>query len=260
MRCTQQDAELQAWFDGELEPSQARRVQHHVAECPACQRRLQLLETLRAALQTQTAAHRAPPDVHDRLRRHLREFEQRRRLWGTTVVAMAAVALFSALASVYWWLPRREPAGLMMELTKAHAALVRHELALAYLSADTAAIQRWLGERLPFQPFVPRVEAAEFHVLGARTLVLARQAAAAISFRRASYLYSLVSFPDPGTIPAVGDMIELEGSQVRILQQGGYTLVLWLAQGLVYTMITDDDRDELLEYAAVCMRQMRPPT
>jgi anti-sigma factor RsiW len=260
MRCTQQDAELQAWFDGELEPSQARRVQHHVAECPACQRRLQLLEALRAALQARSAAHRAPPHVHDRLRKQLWEFEQRRRRWGTTVVAMAAVALLSVLASLYWWLPRQEPAALMTELTTAHAALVRNELALAYLSADAAAIQRWLGEQLPFQPFVPRVEAPGFRVLGARTLVLARQAAAAISFRRASHLYSLVSFPDPGTIPKVGDMIELEGSRVRIVRQGGYTLVLWLAQGLVYAMISDDDRDELLEYAALCVRQMRPPT
>jgi anti-sigma factor RsiW len=260
MSCTQPDTELQAWFDGELEPSQAQRVQQHVAECPACQRRLQCLETLRAALQARTAAHRAPADVHDRLRRHLRAVEQRRRRWGTTRVAMAAVALLSALASMYWWLPRQEPAALVTELTTAHAALVRNELALAYLSTDTAAIQRWLGEHLPFQPFVPRAEAADFHVLGAHTLVLARQAAAAISLRRTTHLYSLVSFRDRGTIPEVGDMRELEGTQVRIVQQGGYTLVLWLAQGLVYAMISDDDQDELLEYAALCVRQMHPPT
>jgi anti-sigma factor RsiW len=260
MRCTQQDAELQAWFDGELEPSQARRVQQHVAECPACQRRLQRWEALRAALQARSAAHRAPPHVHDRLRRHLREVEQRRRRWGTAVVAMAAVALLSAFASLYWWLPRQEPAALLTELTTTHAALVRHELALAYLSADTAAIQQWLGEQLPFQPFVPRVEAADFQVLGARTQVLARQAAAIISLRRASHLYSLVSFPNPETLPEVGDMLELEGSQVRIIQQGGYTLALWSVQRFVYAMISDDDRDELLEYVALCVRQMRPPT
>jgi anti-sigma factor RsiW len=260
MRCTQQEAELHAWFDGELEPSQAQRVQHHVAACPACQRRLQRWEALRAALQARSAAHRAPPHVHDRLRRHLREVEHRRRRWRTAVVAMAAVALLSALASVSWWLPRQEAAALMTELTAAHAALVRHELTLAYLSADAAAIQRWLGEHLPFQPFVPRVEASDFRVLGARTLVLARQAAAVISLRRASHLYSLISFPAPGTLPEVGDMIDLEGSQGRIGQQGDYTLVLWSVQGLVYAMISDDDRDELLEYAALCARQMRPPT
>jgi anti-sigma factor RsiW len=260
MRCAQPDAELHAWFDGELAPTQARRVQQHVAECPVCQRRLQELETLRAALQARSAAHRAPPHVHDRLRRRLREGEQRRRLWRTTVVAMAAVALLSALASLSWWRPRQEPAGLLTELTTAHAALVRNELALAYLSADATAIQQWLGEHLPFQPFVPRVEAADFRVLGARTLVLARRAAAVISLRRASHLYSLLSFPDPGTLPEVGDMIELEGHQGRIVRQGGYTLVLWSVQGLVYAMISDDDRDELLEYADLCMRQMRPPT
>jgi anti-sigma factor RsiW len=259
MRCTQPEAELHAWFDGELEPSQAQRVQHHVAACPACQRRLQRWEALRAALQARSAAHRAPPHVHDRLRRRLREVERRRRRWRTAVVAMAAVAFLSALASVSWWLPRQQAAALLTELTTAHAALVRHELALAYLSADAAAIQRWLGEHLPFQPFVPRVEAPDFRVLGARTLVLARQAAA-ISLRRDSHLYSLMSFPAPGTLPEVGDRLELEGRQGRIVQQGGYTLVLWSVQGLVYAMIADDDWDELLEYAALCLRQMHSPT
>jgi hypothetical protein len=90
--------------------------------------------------------------------------------------------------------------------------------------------------------------------------VLARQAAAAISLRRTTHLYSLVSFRGRGTLPEVGNMRELERIQVRIVQQGGYTLVLWFAQGLVYAMISDDDRDELLEYTALCVRQMRSPT
>jgi hypothetical protein len=55
-------------------------------------------------------------------------------------------------------------------------------------------------------------------------------------------------------------MLELEGSQVRIIQQGGYTLALWSVQRFVYAMISDDDRVELLEYVALCVRQMRPPT
>jgi hypothetical protein len=61
-------------------------------------------------------------------------------------------------------------------------------------------------------------------------------------------------------LPEVGDMLELEGSQVRIIQQGGYTLALWSVQRFVYAMISDDDRVELLEYVALCVRQMRPPT
>jgi anti-sigma factor RsiW len=173
---------------------------------------------------------------------------------------MAAVALLSVLAIMSLRLPGPEPVALMTELTTAHAAFVRPERSLPYLSADAAAIQRWLGEQLPFQPFVPRVEGAGFRMLGARTLVLARQAAAAISFRRDSHLYSLVSFPDPGTLAAVGDMTELEGRQVRIARQGNYTLVLWSVQGLAYVMISDDDWDEFLEYATLCLQQMRPPT
>jgi anti-sigma factor RsiW len=35
MTCPLPDGDLQACFDGELEPAQAKQVQHHVAGCPA---------------------------------------------------------------------------------------------------------------------------------------------------------------------------------------------------------------------------------
>ncbi len=57
-----------------------------------------------------------------------------------------------------------------------------------------------------------------------------------------------------------GKGLSWRGARSGSVLQGGYTLVLWSVQGLVYAMISDDDRDELLEYAALCVRQMRPPT
>jgi hypothetical protein len=117
-----------------------------------------------------------------------------------------------------------------------------------------------LGEQLPFRPFVPRVEETGFRLLGTRTLVLAGRAAAVIGFSSAGHLYSLVSLPDPGNILDGGEPVALEGHPVRVVQQEYYTLVLWSVRELVYVMIADDDRDELLEYAALCVQQMRPST
>jgi anti-sigma factor (TIGR02949 family) len=101
MRCPLPHADLHAWFDGALEPSQARRVQHHVAGCPACQRRLQLWTAIQAMLRAQAATHPAPPHVQEQIGRRLRQLERRRRRWWTAVAALAVVACLSILTAVY---------------------------------------------------------------------------------------------------------------------------------------------------------------
>ena len=260
MMCPLPDGDLQAWFDGELEPAQAWRVQHHVAACPACQRRLQLWADLRAALRAQAASSHAPAHLHERITSHLRQCQQSRPRSSTAVAALAAIACLSVLVGVYWRFTSQEPSSILSELVHAHAALARGKISLTYPSADATAIQRWLGEQLPFRPFVPRVEEAGFRLLGTRTLAFAGRAAAVIGFSRAGHLYSLVSLPDPGNILDGGEPVALEGHPVRVVQQGDYALVLWSVRELVYVTIADDDREELLEYAAHCVQQMRPST
>jgi anti-sigma factor RsiW len=260
MMCPLPDGDLQAWVDGELEPAQAWRVQHHVAACPACQCRLQRWADLRTALRAQAASSHAPAHLRERITSHLRQRERKRYLSSTAVAALAAIACLSVLVGVYWRFMSQEPSSILSELVQAHAALAGGKISLTYPSADAAAIQRWLGEQLPFRPFVPRVTEAGFRLLGARTLDLAGRAAAVIGFSRAGHLYSLVSLPDPGTILDSGEPVALEGHPVRVVQQEDYTLALWSVRDLVYVMIADDDRDELLEYVALCVQQMRPPT
>jgi anti-sigma factor RsiW len=260
MTCPLPDGDLQAWFDGELEPAHAQRVQHHVVGCPACQCCLKLWVDLRAALRAQTASSHVPTYLHERLTSHLRQRERRRRLSSTVVAALAATACLSVLVGVYWRFASPEPSAILSELVGAHAALARGKLSLTYPSANAAAIQRWLWQRLPFCPFVPRIAEAGFRLLGTRTLVLRGHAAAVISFSRAGHLYSLVSLPALGTILDGGEPVALEGHPVRVVRQAEYTLVLWSVRQLVYVMIADDDRDELLEYAALCVQQMSPPT
>jgi anti-sigma factor RsiW len=102
MTCPLPHTDLHAWFDGALEPSQARPVQHHVAGCPACQRHLQLWTDIQAVLRAQAAIHHAPPHVHEQIERRLRQLERRRRRWWTAVAALAVVACLSILTAVYW--------------------------------------------------------------------------------------------------------------------------------------------------------------
>jgi len=127
------------------------------------------------------------------------------------------------------------------------------------VAADATAIQHRLHTHLSFRPIVPQVEQAGFRLRGAGTLTLMNRTAAAISFGREGRLYSLLSLPAWADLPHLGKRVEMGEISFHIFRQQGYTFVLWVAQGLLYVLVAAEDEDELLEYAALCARQMRTP-
>ncbi len=260
MTCSEHDTDLQAFWDRELEPSRRMRLEEHIAGCQSCQRRLQLFEELRSALRAHAAVQKAPVHVKEHTRMQLQRVERRRSRSWRAIAAMVAVALLSSLAGMYWFSTSQEDSALLAELVNAHAALARGEIPLAYPSPDAAMVQRWLGERLPFRPFVPREAAAEFRLLGAQTVSVFNQAGAVLLFTRDGHKVSLVSLPAAGKIPSFGKKVHTKGMLFWTFMQGGYTLVLWLEEGLLFAMVGADDVEELLEYAHLCVLQMRSPT
>jgi anti-sigma factor RsiW len=259
MTCPECDADLQAFFDGELAPSQLARVRDHVAGCPSCHRRLQELAALRAELRAPAAAE-APARLKAQLQARLRELERRRRLRWNAVAVIAVAMLLSLLAGLYWHLPYREGLALVVELARVHEAVVSGKAPLAYPSADADLIRRWLGERLPFRPFVPQGTLDDYHLEGAQPLSVSDQEGALLLFGKTGGKASLVSLPDRGKIGTAGKQVAIQGTEFSIFRQGAYTLVLWSDQGILYAMVSDDDVQELLEYAQLCVLHMHAPT
>jgi anti-sigma factor RsiW len=259
MTCPERDADLQAFFDNELDPSQLARFRDHVAGCPLCQRRLQELEALRAELRAPAAAE-APAHLKAQLQERLRQLERRRRLQWNAVVVIAVAMLLSVLAGLYWQLPHHEGSALVAELARAHEAVVSGKAPLVYPSADADLIRRWLGERLPFRPFVPQGALDDYHLEGAQPLSVSDQEGTLLLFGKAGRKASLVSLPDRGKIGTAGRQVAMKGIEFSIFRQGAYTLVLWSNQGILYAMVSDDDVQELLEYAHLCVLQMHAPT
>jgi anti-sigma factor (TIGR02949 family) len=259
MKCTQRDEELQAFFDGELDPSRAASLREHVAACPYCQSRLQLFQNLRSELRAHAAAYKAPANVRDQIGNRLRQLERRRRRSWNAAAAIAAIAVLSSLGGVYWLNTGPRASSLLQELASAHAGVVRGEITLTYPSADVDMVRRWLGQRLSFRPAIPRATWGGFHLLGARTLSLSNQPGALLLFGKDDSKVSLVSLSNPGQIPSSGKPVDMDGIRFWIFIQGIYTIVLWSEDGLLYAMVSDEEADETLEYAHLCAQQMRAP-
>jgi anti-sigma factor RsiW len=106
MRCTDIREDLTAFRDGELEVTDARRVQQHVSECPACTTELREIEKTTDLLRQSLAELPVlRPGLETRLRAHLAEAERRparswwNRLWRPAIVAGLATAGVLVMAS-----------------------------------------------------------------------------------------------------------------------------------------------------------------
>jgi anti-sigma factor (TIGR02949 family) len=259
MKCTQRDEDLQAFFDGELDPSRAASLREHVAACSSCQSRLQFFQNLRSELRAHVAAYKAPAHVREQISRRLQQLERRRRQSWKAVAVIAAIAVLSSLGGVYWLSISPGASSLVEELASAHAGVVGGAIALTYPSADVDMVRRWLGQRLSFRPAIPRATWGGFHLLGAHTLSLSNQPGALLLFGKDDSKVSLVSLSNPGPIPSSGKPVDMDGIRFWIFIQGIYTIVLWSEDGLLYAMISDEEADETLEYARLCAQQMRSP-
>jgi anti-sigma factor (TIGR02949 family) len=260
MNCAERDADLQAFLDGELEPSEALIFQQHVETCSSCQSRLQFFQELRSQLRTHTATYKAPSSLQEHLGRRLRQAERQRHLARHGAVAIVAIALLVGVGGLYWMATDQTRPPLLTELTSAHEAIVRGQVQLSLFSDDRETVRRWFSQRLPFRPRIPAGNWEEFHLLGARILALSDREGAFLLYGRDDRRVSLVSLSDPPHLPGFSKKVEVDGITFWIFIQGVYTIIFWSEEGILSAMVSDDDVEESLEYARLCARQMRLPT
>ena len=259
MNCSEREADLQAFLDGEIKPSEALVFQQHVERCSSCQSRLQFFQELRSQLRTHTATYMAPQPLREYLGGRLRQAERRRRRSRHAAVAIIAIALLIGVG-IYWMATDQTMSPLLSELIGAHEANVRGQATLTLFSSDIETVRRWFSQRLPFRPRIPEAGWGGFHLLGARTLSLFEQEGAFLLFGRDDRRVSLVSLPNTAHPPDSSKKVEADGVTFWIFIQGVYTVILWSEEGVLSAMVSDDDVEEALEYARLCALQMRLST
>jgi anti-sigma factor RsiW len=260
MRCPQRDADLQAFFDGELDPLQTFEVQQHVAGCASCQSRLQFFHEVRGELRAHMAIYKAPQPLREQVGSQLRRLDRRERFLRIAAVILIALTPLVGLRVVDWLYTDQTASSLLAEIVNVHAALVRGDIVLAYPTVDADLARRWLEQRLPFRPVIPQAGWGGFHLLGATSLSLSDQEAALLMFGQGDRRVSLANFRHLSQMLGSGKHVAIDGMRFWIVLQGIYTIVMWSQHGLSYAMVSDDEVEETLEYARLCVQYMRVPT
>jgi anti-sigma factor RsiW len=238
MTCNSWTEKLDVYFDGELPADEARALDEHVRQCPACTaeslRRLQLKRAVHAA------GRRFVPDPAFRLRIQESVAARQPSLWMRNWLPILATACAVIVIGSLLTLKRdRREQQLVSELADLHVATLASANPVDVVSTDRHTVKPWFAGKIPFTFNLPELKDSPFLLVGGKVSYLDQSPGAELIFRIRNHQISVFIFQERATRGAQSSGTILS-FQVRS----------WAQNGLRYFMIGDasgQDLDKLSE-------------
>lgn len=247
LECEELRLLLDAFEDNELDGVTSLSVQEHLDACAACRAHHFWHAEARAALRRLRAdTPGAPAALRARISEQLRP---RSAAWWKP----AAAAIFVFLAGLGAWHFRPAAAAAeAMEYVHNHTTSLARPDRVKFATADAAAAEAWLRERLDFPLHVPRQPPAGYRLAGARLCSVGRVKVAYLLFEGSGAERPLSLFIGPaGSCPTSG--LEPVPDARVALHRGvceGTTLAAWESRGAAYVLAGEVPPATLLAYTA----------
>ena len=231
MACEAWREKLDAYLDGELQPTQTTALNAHLRECTPCAARA--FESGRLKQLVATAGRRYRPTPELRARIALTARPRRHIGWSWQFLALPAALALIAVVAVNLFLEREHAARhrIYSELADLHVAALASATPVDVLSSDRHTVKPWFQGKIPFTFNLPELEGSEFTLLGGRVTYLAQAPGAHLIYRLRKHEISVFIFPESGA-----DMARLPSGAAHALS---FNMQTWTQDGLRYFMVGD---------------------
>ena len=263
MPCDKITFQLEAFVDGECGADDRKMVSDHLESCVTCRQRADELRALSSTLSSGLSEVRAPDDLWGRIAAQLPEMLDNHRpskveAWFKKPVWQMAVA-----ASLLVMLAL--PAGLAWQWTHQDNSLIAAPIqdfstyrdsgrSLDIASRDPEIIHGWFTSKLTFE--APRLKAkvAGFDLVGGRLCWLLERRLSAFAYQRGGQTVSLyVMTAHDLTVPSGTFDPEL-GISLSSHKVDGFRAMIWRANDLVYTVVSDISKQDMSIFIAALAR------
>jgi len=245
MNCSEIQARLAAYVDGEMAVSQIAAVEGHCLECRHCAALVRAEREFRQLLRRQPR-EAAPAELRTRILRQVRReaaLAKGRRWLPASAVAVAAAVVVALLLSA-----RTPP--LVADLVDKHIAYANVERPTELASTDRREVAEWFRSRTGLRVTVPDYSPSGIHLAGARLAEAHERQAAYLLYEKGRTLLSVFMVPLPasgGTLR--GDRVRYRDQEYVTYERKGFRTVSWTDDQAVYALVSMLDYDALLECA-----------
>jgi anti-sigma factor RsiW len=223
--------QLNAYCDGELDPVSANEFERRLAKDETLKARYNRLLSLRQAVRSLPQAD-LPPGLQARIQSRL-DAERpsnvtvlRRRTWSYRALAAAAVfgaVLSSSVMMTVEQFGQRENVANQVVAGHIRSLLAPQPFDMA--SSDRHTVKPWFTARLPASPQVPDLAAQGFALLGGRVDVIGHDPVATIVYKHAAHTVSLTTLRP--------------GQSVSEQTIAGYNVRSWSDPDFTYVAVSD---------------------
>jgi mycothiol system anti-sigma-R factor len=246
MNCTEFEAHLHPYVDGELGVAELLAADAHLAECPACARLAGRERQFRQLLRRQPKES-APPEFSAALRSRIRRAAriQAARPWAFAGAATAAALLVAVLAPVF-----QPAAPLVSDLVDKHIAFAQIEQPAEFASSERQAVEAWFRSRAGLRVTVADYSPSGIRLVGARIADANERKAAYVLYEKGHTLLSVFMVPAAaGEAELKGRRVSYRGYEYVTLERKGYRTVSWIDGQTVFGLVSMLDYEALLQCA-----------
>lgn len=227
------DEKLHAYVDGELGGAAALEFERELAQNPALRASAERLRELSGAVRASADYHRAPA----KFKRVTREKPR----WLILAPAFAMVLALGVGIGVFVAQPRETDAPAA-DLVASHVRATLGGKLIDVASSDQHTVKPWLSTRLPYSPPVADLSSEGYPLEGARIDYVAGERVAVLVYKRRQHVIDVYVAPSRADMP------------VAIAARDGFNVERFAANGMRYALVSDLNRNELDDLAALLRR------
>jgi anti-sigma factor RsiW len=242
MTCEEAAVLVHALIDGELDASNAREVETHVAGCARCAAEVAASRELRQALRGHDLGHVAPASLRTSIDRVVPQppaaLGRRTLLKGFALGSFVSAA--AAVGVGFVVLRTDRDSQIAGEAISAHLRSLQADHLTDVLSSDQHTVKPWFNGRIDLAPPVIDLTALGFTLVGGRLDFIDGKPVAALVYRRRIHVINLFVMQGIGsTSPS---------PQLETIQ--GFNSLRWSGEGFNFLAVSDLARDELEEFGS----------
>ena len=257
MSCTYHE-HLSPYSDRELDTLKAEEIKEHLETCVSCQGELNSLLQIRNSLQQGAASTKAPLHLKEKILGETRQIERKgfipRWNFARASTLVAAVLLAFILAFYYWPQGKDSFTDVVDTLVKYHAVYGPGGKSLSLESSNSREAALWFKNKLGLEFSVPNAAFAGYSLQGADAFEQKGRKFAYLKYQEDGKIVGYIIFKDSAFSIDLPETVTVGKIKLQVGKKEETNIAVWKKEGLVYLILTTENRSELLEYAQRCIQ------
>jgi anti-sigma factor RsiW len=252
MNCEDLRTYLSAYLDDELDLAESLRLERHLTACGGCRQIQEAQYALRSALRDPSLYARPSSDFAKRIasavRRQAKKEAAQNSTWldffrlpslrWVSAVAVLGIVLTAGGLLVLNYIRSPHQQLIAIAVLTGHIRSLQAGHLVDVPSSDRHTVKPWFQGKLDFAPPVPDLSELGWVLIGGRLDYLDGRPVAAVVYQRRMHNINVFVWPHQGT---ADDKVQQEDAQ-------GYHILHWNGMGMTYWVISDLNKDELMDF------------